>query len=197
MIARLHGTVIRKNSSTAVIDVSGVGYLVQATGITLDSVKVGEVATLEISQVFREDAVLLFGFRDIEELQIFETLCTVNGVGPKSALLILNHLGVNGVVEAVAKADDNMFRSVSGIGPKTAKLIVLSLTGKLVLGDTSEVSEVTKKVLQALVNLGYSEKVAKDAIKSLDATKNDLSEQELLKLALAQLSSSRKVGKDA
>jgi Holliday junction resolvasome RuvABC DNA-binding subunit len=66
-----------------------------------------------------------------------------------------------------------------------------------VLGDTSEVSEVTKKVLQALVNLGYSEKVAKDAIKSLEATKNDLSEQELLKLALAQLSSSRKVGKDA
>jgi Holliday junction DNA helicase RuvA len=151
----------------------------------------GDQVELHTAQIFREDSVTLYGFETTDELEMFQLLGTVNGVGPKSALAIIGQLGVSGLQQAVTSADDSMFRSVSGIGPKTAKLIVLSLSGKLVLGEQAAASS-DSNVLAALTNLGYQEKVARAALQIIQSEHNELSEGELLKLVLAHLSPAKK-----
>ena len=196
MIASLKGTVTRSSTGQIVLDVNGVGYLVNLTVQTSSELAVGKEILLNISHVIKEDSETLFGFVTFEELEAFQLLCSVNGVGPKSALAVLGQLGVSGVEEAVSTTNDEMFRSVSGIGPKTAKLIVLSLTGKLVSGGNSNTSANSQTVINALVGLGYAERQAKSAVDSVSKQDASLPEQELLKRSLAALSLSRKVTKD-
>jgi len=196
VIASLKGTVTRSSIGQIVLDVNGVGYLVNLTVQTSSELVVGKDILLNISHVIKEDSETLFGFVTFEELEAFQLLCSVNGVGPKSALAVLGQLGVSGVEEAVSTTNDEMFRSVSGIGPKTAKLIVLSLTGKLVSGGNSNTSANSQTVINALVGLGYAERQAKSAVDSVSKQEAVLPEQELLKRSLAALSLSRKVTKD-
>lgn len=194
MIAHLAGTVLRRKAGQLVLNVSGVGYLVNVTPDVYQASFTQSEFSLHIAHIIREDAQLLFGFLEEEELDTFNMLCTVTGVGPKSAMSVLAHLGVSGVSEAVLTADDTMFKSVSGVGPKTAKLIVLTLTGKLVTSDTpsNTVNSSQQSVVSALVGLGYQEKLAKSAVESVLKTQSNLSESDLLKNALANLSTGRK-----
>lgn len=196
MIASLKGTVTRSSIGQIVLDVNGVGYLVNLTLQTSSEINIGKDLFLNIAHIVKEDSETLFGFQTLDELEAFQLLCSVNGVGPKSALAVLGQLGVAGIEEAVSTANDDMFRSVSGIGPKTAKLIVLSLTGKLVSGDNARSSANGQIVINALVGLGYPERQAKTAVDSVSKEESGLSEQELLKRSLAALSLSRKVTKD-
>jgi Holliday junction DNA helicase RuvA len=105
-------------------------------------------------------------------------------------------LGVEGLAQAVAGADDSMFRSVSGIGPKTAKLIVLSLTGKLSLtGSESKPSSTSEaNVVAALIGLGYPERAAKKAVE--DAAEPNMTEAEILRGSLSHLANARRVSND-
>jgi Holliday junction DNA helicase RuvA len=194
VIAHLTGSVLRRKAGQLVLNVSGVGYLVNVTPEVYQASFTQSEFSLHIAHIIREDAQILFGFLEEEELETFNMLCTVNGVGPKSAMSVLAHLGVSGVSQAVATADDGMFKSVSGIGPKTAKLIVLTLTGKLVTGESSNSSSTRSQqsVVSALVGLGYQEKLARAAVESVLKQGADLSESELLKSALSNLSSGRK-----
>lgn len=196
MIATLKGTVTRTSIGQIVLDVNGVGYLVHLTLPSSSEVSVGLDLFLNIEHVIKEDSETLFGFLTLEELEAFQLLCSVNGVGPKSALAVLGQLGVAGIEEAVGTANDEMFRSVSGIGPKTAKLIVLSLTGKLVSSGSSRTSTNGQNVVNALIGLGYAERQARGAVESVTKEESGLPEQELLKRSLAALSLSRKVTKD-
>ncbi len=196
MIASLKGIVTRSSIGQIVLDVNGVGYLVNLTLQTSSEMSIGKELLFNIAHVVKEDSETLFGFLTLEELEAFQLLCSVNGVGPKSALAVLGQLGVSGIEEAVNTANDDMFRSVSGIGPKTAKLIVLSLTGKLISGDRPSSSTNSQTVIDALVGLGYPERQAKTAVDSVSKEEGGLSEQELLKRSLAALSLSRKVTKD-
>ena len=196
MIASLKGTVTRTAIGQIVLDVNDVGYLVHLTLEASATISLGDKLTLNIAHIVKEDSETLYGFMSIEELQAFHLLCSVNGVGPKSALAVLGKLGVSGVEAAVSNADDALFRSVSGIGPKTAKLIVLSLTGKLVSGDSAPGSSSSQTVISALVGLGYAERQAKAAVESIAKDVPNLAEQELLKRSLAALSLSRKVTND-
>jgi Holliday junction DNA helicase RuvA len=174
--------------------VSGVGYLVNVTPEVYQASFSRSDFSLHIAHIIREDAQVLFGFLEEDELETFNMLCTVTGVGPKSAMSVLAHLGVAGVAQAVGTADDTMFKSVSGVGPKTAKLIVLTLSGKLVTSDTTSASSISSEhsVVAALVGLGYQEKLAKSTVDSVLKVSKNLSESELLKSALSNLSSGRK-----
>jgi Holliday junction DNA helicase RuvA len=194
VIAHLTGSVLRRKAGQLVLNVSGVGYLVNVTPEVYQASFTQSEFSLHIAHIIREDAQILFGFLEEEELENFNMLCTVNGVGPKSAMSVLAHLGVSGVSQAVATADDGMFKSVSGVGPKTAKLIVLTLTGKLVTGESSNTSSTgsQQSVVSALVGLGYQEKLARAAVDAVLKKGTDLSESELLKSALSNLSSGRK-----
>ena len=194
MIAHLTGTVLRRKAGQLVVNVSGVGYLVNVTPEVYQASFSRSDFSLHIAHIIREDTQVLFGFLEEDELETFNMLCTVTGVGPKSAMSVLAHLGVAGVAQAVGTADDTMFKSVSGVGPKTAKLIVLTLSGKLVTSDTTSASSISSEhsVVAALVGLGYQEKLAKSTVDSVLKVSKNLSESELLKSALSNLSSGRK-----
>jgi holliday junction DNA helicase RuvA len=194
VISSLRGTVLLAAGSTVVIDVGGVGYSVQVTPAHALSLRVGSEATLLTALVVREDSLSLFGFPGQDELQIFDLLCGVTGVGPKSAMGVLAALDPSAIASAVATEDDAVFRRVSGIGPKTAKLIVLQLAGKVVVTTPPRAREtagagVHASVLAALVGLGWSERAAAQAVDDVlaEAGGNAESVPAVLRLALARL----------
>ncbi|MGO4593620.1 Holliday junction branch migration protein RuvA [Leifsonia sp. 2TAF2] len=198
MISSLRGTVLSASGGTAVIEVGGVGFALQLTPDHVLSLRIGEEAFLHTSLIVREDALQLFGFADREQLEVFELLTSVSGVGPKSAIGVLSVLTPDDIAAAVAADDDAPFRKVSGIGPKTAKLIVVSLTGKLVAtrrpvraaASGGAPSSVSDSVLIALVGLGWPEKVAAEAVAEVVADTDEKqrdSVQTLLRLTLARL----------
>ena len=198
MISSLRGTVLSASGGTAVIEVGGVGLAVQLTPDHVLSLRVGDQAFVHTSLIVREDALQLFGFADLDQLQVFELLNGVSGVGPKSAIGVLAVLSPDQVADAVAADDDAPFRKVSGIGPKTAKLIVVSLTGKLAarraparaVAAKGEPSAVPDSVIVALVGLGWPEKIAAEAVSDVVAETDEsarASVQALLRLSLARL----------
>ncbi len=165
MIASLRGNVLSATLNSVVLDVSGVGYLVQVTPALALSVAKGQSLELLTAFIVREDAFTIFGFETAEELSTFDLLRSVTGVGPKLALSIIHQLGVEPLRDAVASEDDSAFKSVSGIGPKTAKLLVVTLAGKLAGGNTGKTANADVDIIAALVGLGYQSKVAEEAVK--------------------------------
>ena len=174
MIASIRGTLLRRTGNDLIIDVSGIGYRVTVADRLALGVREGEDVVVHTAYIPREDQVSLYGFDTPEELDMFDLLRSVTGVGPKSAMAVLSQLSAEQIYDAIAHEDDSAFRSVSGIGPKTAKLIVLSLQGSFerkpvrALSSNSSGSTtddiVRHSVVQALVGLGWSERVAKDGV---------------------------------
>lgn len=197
MISSLHGTVLHTTPDQVIIDVGGVGFSVAVPSDVAHTATVGEKLLLHTSLIVREDALSLFGFADRGELEIFTLLLSVTGVGPKSALGVLSHLTADQIAEAVTAEDDAPFRRVSGIGPKTAKLIVVQLAGKVhavAPSPTAAVAagsaDIVSQVAAALVGLGWSEKVAAEAVAqtAADATEAErASVASLLRRTLALL----------
>lgn len=187
MIASLRGSVQRTNLNSVVLDVAGVGYLVQVTPALALSLQVGQELSVVTSFIVREDAFTIFGFESAEELRTFELLLTVTGVGPKLAMSVIHQLGVEALANAVASENDAAFKNVSGIGPKTAKLLVVTLAGKLTGTNSPKSSAVDSDLVSALVGLGYQAKIAEEAIKKTRSTNPNGSNEELLRGALQGL----------
>jgi Holliday junction DNA helicase RuvA len=172
VIASLAGTVAHVTLDRAVLDVQGVGYLVHATPATLAGLRVGERAHLHTTLVVREDSMTLFAFAEPAEREVFETAQSVSGVGPRIALAMLAVLTPDALRRAVDGEDTATLQRVPGIGAKSAQRIVLELSGKLGVptGDdgVAPVSAVAAderdRVVEALVGLGWSAKVADDAV---------------------------------
>ncbi|GAB3131316.1 Holliday junction branch migration protein RuvA [Marisediminicola antarctica] len=170
MISSVRGTVIAVAGTTAIIEVGGVGLAVSVTPQLVLSLRIGTEARLHTALIVREDDLALFGFQEADELAVFDLLRGVTGVGPKSAIGVLAAISPAEIATAVATENDGAFRKVSGIGPKTAKLIVLSLAGKMLPfaatapSAPTSANPVSKNVLVALVGLGWSERVAAQAV---------------------------------
>ncbi len=175
MIASVRGRVRSVRLDAAVIEVGGVGMLVQATPATLAELRVGAEAELATSLVVREDALTLFGFADPDERDVFEVVQTVSGIGPRLALSMLAVHTPDGLRAAVASQDLTALMKVPGIGRKGAQRIVLELTDRL--GRPVEVGELPtpapaaapapawrEQVVEALVGLGWSARQAADAV---------------------------------
>ena len=201
MISSVRGTVVHAEQDAVVVEVGGVGLAVAVTPQVARSAHLGQQLLLHTSLIVREDALSLFGFEDREELAVFSQLLGVTGVGPKSALGVLATLTVGQIADAVSSDDDAPFRRVSGIGPKTAKLIVVQLAGKIVAPAapgavrTDAAAAVPAQVVQALIGLGWSERVAAEAVESVgaDAAPADrASVPALLRLTLSALGPARK-----
>lgn len=190
MIASLDGTVAGIYYSQVVVEVQSVGYLVNTTTKTSSSLAVGQRVRFHTSLVVREDSFTLFGFTNSDELEFFDLLRSVNGVGPKSALAILGELSVEQISEAVVNESDSVFKAVTGIGAKTAKLIVLTLADKVSSSSKSSSNSDAESAISALIGLGWSEKQARDAVTQV--TGDAMSEKELLRAALQKLSKARK-----
>ena len=197
MIASVRGTVLAVSGSSAVLEVGGVGLAVQVTPQTGLTLRTGSEATLHTALIVREDDLSLFGFQTRDELEIFDLLRGVSGVGPKSALGVLATLSPDDIAHAVAAEDDAPFRKVSGIGPKTAKLIAVSLQGKLVPATASRSSAgsaagstISQDVVTALVGLGWNERAAAAAVDEAAAEASETDRAtvaSLLRLSLSRL----------
>jgi len=135
VISSLRGTVLTVTAAgptaRAVIEVAGVGYAVAVTPQHALALREGHETLVHTALIVREDELSLCGFASRDELEVFDLLRGVSGVGPKSALGVLAALSPSQVGAAVEAEDDAPFRRVSGIGPKTAKLIVIALAGKV------------------------------------------------------------------
>ena len=132
MIYSVHGTLLAKELSLAVVECGGVGYACRTTFTTLSQLgNVGETVFLYTALSVREDAVELFGFATKQELQCFRLLTTVSGVGPKAALAILSDLPPDRFLLTVAAGDSKQLTRSKGIGAKTAQRIVMELKDKI------------------------------------------------------------------
>ncbi|AJT40962.1 Holliday junction branch migration protein RuvA [Psychromicrobium lacuslunae] len=172
MISFLRGPVAQLGLSSAVIDLNGVGMLVQATPKTLGSLRLGQETTLTTSMIVREDSMTLYGFSSEDEREVFDILLTVSGIGPRLALAVLAVLEPETIRVAASSGDGKTFTKVPGIGPKVAGRIVLELANKLVphgtaANTTSNEPQTAWKpqVVAAMTSLGWSEK---DALNSID-----------------------------
>lgn len=176
MIARLKGVLDATASDSIVIDVNGVGYLVQCASSTLANLPaIGEPVSLHIETQVREDAITLLGFTSEKEREWFRLLNGVQGVGSKLALGILGTLGAQGVADAIALQDKNAFARTSGVGPKLAGRIANELKDKAPKGfPTSQAAsdepsdpaqpDMMDDALSALINLGYRQADAAAAL---------------------------------
>lgn len=172
MISHLKGKIIHKGDGFAVLEVGNVGYKIALTTETLT--EIGK-STSEISlwthHVIREDASDLYGFLDRNALQFFELLITISGIGPKTALSVLNASSIENITTAIQTGETSYLTKISGIGKKLAEKIVFELKEKIGTGSADGKLSTTMQgdadVLEALMSLGYGEREAREAIKKL------------------------------
>ena len=197
MIAHLTGAVRRAGPDFVVVDVAGVGYMVTVASQTRQSLPPpgGEVE-LHVHTHVREDQLSLYGFASVEELELFELLIQVDGVGPRVGLNILSAASLEVLKRAIMGEDAAPIRRASGVGPRTAAKVIIELKPRLdavaaleavpraaaIAGDGA----VPKAVEAALRNLGYSSQEARAGLESVD-WKASPSTQEALATALKSL----------
>ena len=171
MIARLTGRPAARDEQTLVLEVGGVGYLVNATRSAQRKARKTDEVTLETYLHVREDALQLYGFAELDERELFEHLLSVSGVGPKVALAIVSGSTPAELRHAIAVEDTDRFLAIPGIGKKTAQRVVLELKEKLG-ADGVQVPASTGKedvlAREALVELGYSVAEAEQALAETD-----------------------------
>lgn len=172
MIVYLKGKVRDKTDKYLILENNNIGYRVFTSEIILNTTKPGDKVELYTHQYVKEDALDLYGFSTLEELNFFEHLISISGVGPKSALAVLSIAKISDIKKAIFKDDPTLLKKVSGIGQKTAERIVVELKNKIkalsgpgsalinLNGDNSE-------VIDALSALGYKDYEIRQALSRL------------------------------
>ncbi len=193
MFYYLNGTVAQMDAGLVVLDIGGVGFLVNTTTWSQGQMQVGRQQLLYTHCNIREDAFDIFGFTTREELRSFQQLLSVTGVGPKAALAILSTATPRGLTMAVMTGDEKTLTMAPGVGKKLAQRILLELKDKLgavteldFSGGPAEIpSAMTAdngiQAAQALSALGYSQAEIAQAMKDLDSS---LSVEEMVRRAL-------------
>lgn len=192
MIGSIRGEIIEKGDDFLLVDVNGVGYVVNVPAPVLDDTTLGKTVFLRTHLHVRETEMTLFGFPDAEQLDLFRTLLKVQGIGPKVALAILSTLSMESLKQAVAQNEAAILARVPGIGPKKAKHIVFQLKGKITADDifapaAVAISDDDGEVLAALTTLGYSIVEAQMALQNLPDNAKEEPVEEKIRLALSGL----------
>lgn len=193
MIGSIRGEIIEKTDNQLLVDVNGVGYIINVPTPVLDDVSAGQTILLRTHLHVRETELTLFGFPDAESLEMFRTLLKVQGIGPKVALAIQSTLSMEALKQAVAQNEAAILARVPGIGPKKAKHIVFQLKGKITFDDVFAptaplISDSDSEVLAALTTLGYSIVEAQMALQNLPDSAKEEPVEEKIRLALSGLS---------
>ena len=199
MIASVRGTVTHVGLDRTVVEVGGVGMLLHTTPGTAAAHRTGEEALFATSLVVREDSLTLFGFASTAERDMFETLQSVSGVGPRLALAMLSVMGPEELRLALSGGDTKALTKVPGVGPKSAQRLVLELrdkmgrlpgTGDAIAAPTAFAGAVAwqDQVTDALTGLGWTAKQAADAVESVaGSAPADAPIATYLRLALKEL----------
>ena len=187
MIGKLTGQVVLARKNYIILDVVGVGYKV-----FLNEVNVGKISQKQTAEVFifthvREDQISLFGFLSLEELEMFELLNSVSGIGPKAAMNILNIAEPRTIKSAILNKESSILTKVSGVGKKTAERVILELQNKVEDLPETERAEAggQQEVIEVLMTMGYSAFEAREAVKMIPKEVEDVSEK--IKLALRSM----------
>ena len=205
MIASLTGKLQYIGTDRCVVDVNGVGYEVFLSTVGLARLpERGESLFLHIHTSVREDAIVLFGFAEQVEKEMFLTLKTVSGIGPKLALAVLSGMAMDMLCQAISSEDIKSLTTISGVGKKTAERICVELKDKVgnilpVIAQTvssrsfSNETSTMADALSALLNLGYSDAVARQALAKVKEREGDeafeaLTLEQLIKAGLGAAS---------
>jgi len=187
MIGFLEGTIHEITERTLIVLCGGVGYEVYVSARVKQGKKKGEDITLYIHTYLRDNSLELYGFPSLFEREIFLSLLTVGGVGPKTALGILSLASAKDIQKSVRESDTGMLTKVSGIGKKTAERIIVELREKFGGDDVvQQLSPDRTDAFEALVGLGYRAKEAREALARVPDEVADTTEQ--IRAALKQLS---------
>jgi holliday junction DNA helicase RuvA len=195
VIAHLRGHLLDKQPNRLIVDVQGVGYEVQVPLSTFYDVgEPGAEIALQIHTHVREDTLALFGFLTMLELQLFEKLIGITGIGPKLALVVLSGIEPRDLVTAIRRGDVARLIAIPGIGKKTAERMSLELKDRLPaslgVGAASHVasgSDLREDVVSALLNLGYHRPLAERAVDSGIRNGSEGNFEHTLKQALREL----------
>jgi Holliday junction DNA helicase RuvA len=193
MIALIRGEVLDVALDHAVIEASGVGYRINATPSTLSALRRGTEARLVTAMIVREDSMTLYGFADADARDLFTTLLSVSGVGPKIALATLAVHDAPALRQALADSDVTALTRVPGIGKRSAERMVLELRDKVgpvgaAVGlPTVNGHAVRGPVVEALVGLGFALKQAEEATDKVLANEPEATQSTALRSALSML----------
>ena len=168
MIGSIRGKIILKTEKFLIVETAWVGYKINVSPDTLSKLKkINEDVLLWIHTHVREDILDLYGFLDRQELEFFEMLINVSGIGPKGALSILGIASIETMKKAIGTGDTAYLTKISGIGRKTAEKIIIELRDKIVAGKTGASLQGELDTLEALRSLGYSQSEAREALKKV------------------------------
>ncbi len=186
MISFLKGTIKLKEDDFAIVVIGDIGYKVFALGRDLVKLKVGGSVEFFTYHYVREDDMRLYGFTSQDNLKMFELLFSVTGIGPKSAMGILNMASVDSIKAAITKNDISLLTKVSGVGKKTAERVILELGSKIrEFGGAGKGTEGMSDAIDALMSLGYSRSQAIGALEKVPENVTDPAEK--VRLALKSL----------
>jgi Holliday junction DNA helicase RuvA len=189
MIGFLNGTIELLQRPFVITDVHGVGYKVLVPDSVYSKLSLGQKIKIFTYTHVREDALDLFGFLESQDLGLFESLLTVSGIGPKTALNIFSFGERKDIIEAIIKGDVTFFTSVPRLGTKNAQKIIIELKNKM--GSEADLDLTGKdllenaEVVQALKNFGFSVGEAQKAVR--EVKKEGISTEEKIRLALKAL----------
>lgn len=179
MISYLNGKCIDKSEKNFILNVGGVGYLVFSTESMISDIKIDEDYSCWTYLAVRENALEIFGFKEKGELNFFELLISIPGIGPRGALGVMSVSDVDTLTHAITSGNTSYLTKISGIGKKTAEKIVLELRDKLHAGEGTEGVSLAGQTdaLLALQSLGYGEREAREALKEVSVEISDTGEK--------------------
>ncbi len=180
MISQLTGQISHQNNNYIVLDVLGIGYKIFVTAETIQNLEENNQNEIKFwtHLAVRENSLDLYGFLEKQDLNFFEMLITISGIGPKTALGILNVATVEILISAISSKDTSYLTKVSGIGQKNAEKIILELKNKITDIDTDNLNiKGDVDVIEALKTLGYSNKQSVEALKKVDKSIIDVGEK--------------------
>ncbi|RPI65184.1 MAG: Holliday junction branch migration protein RuvA [Ignavibacteriales bacterium] len=188
MIGFLTGNIISRKPTKLLLDVNGVGYLINISINTFENITDKDSVSLHIFTSVREDAITLFGFYGETEKEMFELLTSVSGIGPKLSLNILSGIQVDELKEAIEAGNVSRIVAIPGVGRKTAERLVLELRSKVDQlkkgGERGTSYNIKQEAISALTTLGYNFKQAESVIRDIISSSKDISLEELIKRAL-------------
>jgi Holliday junction DNA helicase subunit RuvA len=193
MYEYFNGKLAYKAPTHVVIDVSGIGYYVHISLYTFSQIKDQENCKLFISLQVREDSHTLYGFATEGEKKLFENLISVSGIGPNTGRMILSSNTPDEIQSAIVNGQVALIQKIKGIGPKTAQRLILELQDKLkkqgfeALATSIQSQSVPDEALSALVMLGFNKAAAEKVLNTILKTENNLSVEDMIKLALKRL----------
>jgi Holliday junction DNA helicase RuvA len=173
MIYSIKGIILAKEGNYVIVEVGGIGLKIFAATRTLRQLANGEAVNLFSHLHVKEDALDLYGFLDQDELKFFEMLIGISGVGPKSALAVLDVAELRELGAAIQEGRADLLTQASGIGRKTAERVILELKGKILSSGSDTVvqrMEGDGDLIETLTSLGYRREQAKAAVGRVDQT---------------------------